>query len=554
MVDAEDQTRSPADSTGADDAGNSGGAKGAAVKDKECQYCHQAFTSSSLGRHLDQYLFKKKPDGIHDVDEIRRIRSGITRRQARSSTKHESPEIGVRKGQNASPADSAHDPTTRPREGTRILFNTPSWHATGVINDIPESTSQDIAHPSRTPISQSQTMSTSSLEYPNRNSKTKDADTVRALELALQEVLDNIKAATSTNRPRLSPFDFDVQSESFPSLVLKLLPPPPTLFSTHPFATSGSFPMEPPGMGQVEVVRHALRAHIEEWRNGQLAASNTSQLGVRNKNNQINDPNVINRTAQQHEEISVRHLDLAYQNWMVLATEVKQEMWQLELTRSFARELEKRKDLEGQLARVQQEANQLRAQVERLGSCQWPREFALFPPDMLPLSRDAARELDLLDSSTASAGSSRWDYDQVIAKWKRVVMHDKSMGRVGVGSYNEEPANSRLKMITPGSENQNEFSAFGYLPAQRSNSISAQQQASPAYDVSHQNTFNNTHQAKRQRLMNGTGKDSEGEHYASNPQLVNGNSASYGSVQSLLTSSNPPSSSGPAHANRYGPS
>jgi hypothetical protein len=35
-----------------------------------------------------------------------------------------------------------------------------------------------------------------SLDYSGRNSKNKDADTVRALELALQEVLDNIKAAT----------------------------------------------------------------------------------------------------------------------------------------------------------------------------------------------------------------------------------------------------------------------------------------------------------------------------------------------------------------------
>ncbi|KAF5016070.1 hypothetical protein F66182_12366, partial [Fusarium sp. NRRL 66182] len=78
MVDTEDQTRSPADSAAGDDGGHSGTAKGTTAKDKECQYCHQAFTSSSLGRHLDQYLFKKKPDGIHDVEEIRRIRSSIT--------------------------------------------------------------------------------------------------------------------------------------------------------------------------------------------------------------------------------------------------------------------------------------------------------------------------------------------------------------------------------------------------------------------------------------------------------------------------------------------
>ena len=192
MVDTEDQTRSPADSAAGDDGGHSGTAKGTTAKDKECQYCHQAFTSSSLGRHLDQYLFKKKPDGIHDVEEIRRIRSSITRRQARTSAKHESPDIGTRKGQNESPSGSAYEPPARPREGPRFLFNTPSWHATGVINNLSESTSQDVATSSRAPVSHSP----GSLDYTGRNSKTKDADTVRALELALQEVLDNIKSAT----------------------------------------------------------------------------------------------------------------------------------------------------------------------------------------------------------------------------------------------------------------------------------------------------------------------------------------------------------------------
>ncbi|OKL61074.1 hypothetical protein UA08_03476 [Talaromyces atroroseus] len=575
MVDAEEQVRSPADSAGGDDAGHSGAAKGSAVKDKECQYCHQAFTSSSLGRHLDQYLFKKKPDGIHDVDEIRRIRSSITRRQARTSNKHESPDVGVRKGHNDSPDGGAHDPAARLRDTPRFLFNTPSWHATGVINDLPESTTQDVVNSSRTPMPQPQTVATSSLDY-TRNSKAKDADTVRALELALQEVLDNIRAATTISRARLSPFDFDVQSESYPALVLKLLPPPPALFATHPFATPTSFPMEPPGVSQVEVVRHALRAHIEQWRNGQLAAADTGNSGGRSKNNQVNDPSVINRTAQQHDEISSRHLDLAYQNWMVLPADVKKDAWQLELTRAFVRESEKRKDLEGQLTRVQQEANQLRAQVERLGSCQWPREFALFPPDMLPLSRDAARELDALDSSTANAGSSRWDYDNIVAKWKRVVMHDKSMGRVGVGSYRggtDEPATestaTRSNMNTSSSEINNEFSAFGYVSQTSAAATTSagggaaamptQQQTSP-YDLSHQQTTYSTHPAKRQRLMNGSGKDmvssqAETEHYGSGgpQQLANGNTTAWSpnSVQSLLTSSNPPSSSVPAHTNAY---
>jgi hypothetical protein len=59
-----------------------------AAKDKNCPFCGQAFTSSSLGRHLDLYIRAKNPkapDGIHVVDEIRRLRGGITRRQAKGS-------------------------------------------------------------------------------------------------------------------------------------------------------------------------------------------------------------------------------------------------------------------------------------------------------------------------------------------------------------------------------------------------------------------------------------------------------------------------------------
>ena len=58
-----------------------------APKDKSCPYCHQAFTSSSLGRHLDLYIKEKNPkapDGVHDVEAIRKLRCNITRRQPRS--------------------------------------------------------------------------------------------------------------------------------------------------------------------------------------------------------------------------------------------------------------------------------------------------------------------------------------------------------------------------------------------------------------------------------------------------------------------------------------
>lgn len=176
--------------------------KALAVKNKQCPYCNQTFTSSSLGRHLDQYLYKKKPDGVHNVEEIRQLRSTITRRTARSGTKQNSPEVLSTSGPastsaaaiDAASAATGPDPhTVAPLQlnssgsggkGYRLLINQPTWHATGVINDIPNSS----------PVSQLRIPSTS-LERSNRLTSSNPTETTRALELALREVLDSIKAA-----------------------------------------------------------------------------------------------------------------------------------------------------------------------------------------------------------------------------------------------------------------------------------------------------------------------------------------------------------------------
>ncbi|GAB1195067.1 hypothetical protein APSETT444_004321 [Aspergillus pseudonomiae] len=524
-------TDTPEGSAGADDNAQSAAGKNAALKDRKCQYCHQAFTSSSLGRHLDQFLFKKKPDGVHDVEEIRRIRSGITRRQARTSSgKRDTPERTIGKGQ-LDPY--ASDSGVKPRDGVRMMFNTPTWHATGVINDIPNpSQSHDISSTSR--FSTSQTRAPKPLpDYASRGASANSPDTMRALELALREVLDNIKAAT--------------------------------LFATSPFPSPSSFPLQPPGVEHVEIIRQALRAKIDQWQSDQLSTDSMSNSQPGRPSIGL-DANMIARSAQQHEDISLRHLELAFKHWASLPSETRRDAWQLEITRAFAREMEKRKSLDDQLARVQQEANQLRAQVERLGSCQWPREFALFPPDTLPLPRDVARDLDTKESKI-SPDSSRWDYDSVVAKWKRVVMHDKSMGRVGVGHSSpvledhatadgkrvgdDSGSMSRSRILQPPAA----MSPPAPSPIQTGGpSASSSQQTSPYLPHDVTRSPNAGSQAKRPRLMNGhhSGVAPEGSNSPSASQTA-GASKPWNPQQSLTVSNltgpsgptPPPSSSGP---------
>lgn len=59
-----------------------------AVKDRSCIFCGKEFTSSSLGRHYDTFIKErnpKAPDGIHNIERIKEMRQGITRRQHRNS-------------------------------------------------------------------------------------------------------------------------------------------------------------------------------------------------------------------------------------------------------------------------------------------------------------------------------------------------------------------------------------------------------------------------------------------------------------------------------------
>lgn len=175
-------------------------AKPSASKDRSCPYCHTNFTSSSLGRHLDLFIKEKNPkppDGIHDVEQIRRSRGNITRRQARTSSARR--EGSTSSGTKPTPSHDQRSPSIarhhtngdHPDRTPVTRFNRAGWQATGVINNIPSATrdarfdmrrDQQRKLPSKTDITQ-------------RKHALEDQDRSHAAELALREVLDSLKAA-----------------------------------------------------------------------------------------------------------------------------------------------------------------------------------------------------------------------------------------------------------------------------------------------------------------------------------------------------------------------
>lgn len=178
-------------------------AKTSAPKDKNCPFCGQAFTSSSLGRHLDLYIKDKNPkpsDGIHDVEAIKKLRGGITRRQPRGSIGARKDSTPLRKCRFSSKRETTlqDDESTAGKPAARngSYDATPTsnkfpflscWDATSVTNDI------SAKGPGVPMTASKQAMQKTQIEA---KQKLADAmDTARAAELALQEILGSWRAA-----------------------------------------------------------------------------------------------------------------------------------------------------------------------------------------------------------------------------------------------------------------------------------------------------------------------------------------------------------------------
>lgn len=186
--------------------GESTPARTPAPKDKHCPYCDQLFTSSSLGRHLDLYIKEKNPkppDGVHDIDEIRKLRGGITRRSARSSSvkRENTTPANPKPSPAASSQRSASDGSAQLTSAqpvmppTRSSINEATWQVTGVIRDIPSAALNDGA--TRVEARRDSMRKYSVKSGVEHKEKLREAlDQGRAAELALREVLDSLRIAT----------------------------------------------------------------------------------------------------------------------------------------------------------------------------------------------------------------------------------------------------------------------------------------------------------------------------------------------------------------------
>jgi hypothetical protein len=401
------------------------------AKDRSCPFCGQAFTSSSLGRHLDLYIKPKNPkppDGVHDVEEIRKLRGGITRRQPRTSKgagAGATSSTHSRRGSNTHSVTHSVAPTA-PSEPARaegrteysatpvespaavkdvhdaqVGLNQANWLATGVINNLPPRA------PSRNTFEtagQAQRIHDMRHDGSGRRVQRPEhegdglrklqeaAELGQAAEMALREVLGSLEAASKKVESATLYEDFDFFSLSFPGLSLAILPPPGTLFTPTPYVSADSWSLGPPGVRQ----RDAMNRLVNE------------RAAQRRKIHYTPDSVIFKHLT---------HLSGAWEHWEGLSEVDRTSAWQLEILRSLSRSQDRNKQLKSELGRSQQRNRHLGIEYDRLSRCQLPREYLMQPPNTIPISPSVMNEVR---NSHFESGVAQVDYDAeaLISKWR----------------------------------------------------------------------------------------------------------------------------------------
>ncbi|QDS72048.1 hypothetical protein FKW77_002514 [Venturia effusa] len=496
---AEQQVSTPQSSNDADQSGPK------LPKDRRCPFCQQPFTSSSLGRHLDLYIKPKNakpPDGIHNVDEIRRLRGNITRRQSRVSSAKEVPSAPAADASPSSaPTSSASVPSRRygsiaetgdgvpglspsPKVGAAqdryekmfsVTLNRPSWETTGVMNDLPPR--QDPRSDPRKEISRHTLLK---VDAEQRQRLTEELDTGRAAELALREVLASVRDANAQQTAR-GLFDFDFFACSFPALCLRLLPAPPTIHSPNPFATAESWSLNPPTDQQYDALHVKIKEHGQAY-------LRQSQARHRNFSTTTN----LAKAMDLHKFFL--HASDAYSHWNSLDPNQKQQTWQQEILRSFTLAEEARKDGLNTIDALRRQIDQLSLQLDKrkkdwsgLGAVQAPAGLSPYAAlTSIKCSDNLMKEL-----CRQGVDFRDWDYEKLVDKWKPVVREER---KVVNGLGGQRPLSEAL-----------------HAPIGSSSAISQRQNGPPPNPYSRSTSIATTIPPTRTSSVNSESRDEDAE-------------------------------------------
>ncbi|KZM21384.1 uncharacterized protein EKO05_0010662 [Ascochyta rabiei] len=441
-----------------------------APKDKNCPFCGQAFTSSSLGRHLDLYIRPKNPkaaDGIHLVDEIRKLRGGITRRQAKGSISKKDD------GAACTPLHAKHAKHTKhakhsvASEGSSTLVQSPDdedddhhhhhqdqdhdhdndndgglgidlGKTRGQFKDVSWGTSnRQLSRALGTKAPEMRREASRQMrkqELDQRQRHGSDVETARAAEMALRELLKSVREA-NVKATGCGLFDLDPYTLNFPSLCLHILPAPSTLFSPTPFPTPDSWSITPPAQKQLDALNRCVRERLLALQRQRQIDQVYPPAGHSNPASAATSPLPTPPLFDPDPQKLFSHIADAYNHWMHQSEKTRQEYWQIEILRCYARANESRRETEVQL-------DNARREIEYLKANRWTSGAPDVSPVSITLGAETAKEL-----GKQGMDFRNWDFDRLIDKWRAVVREDRSVSS-GMAAQKQLPDSRSCSMAS----------------------------------------------------------------------------------------------------------
>src|SRR6266480_246267 len=212
-----------------------------------------------------------------------------------------------------------------------------------------------------------------------------------------------------------NPFELD-----FPSLCLRILPQPSTLFSTQPFPTTESWTLNPPGQKQYDALQARIRDRISLFRQ-------QKRHTPPKHNTSVTSPTSANPISDSEADRLLDHIFQAWQHWSTLDEEARQSTWTLCILRSYTQAETARKEAESTI-------DVLRRQIEHLSMqlAKATKDHSQYRDKGLPsnavLTTMRLNPDTLVQIHKQGTDMWNWDYDKLVEKWRGIVREERESG------------------------------------------------------------------------------------------------------------------------------
>lgn len=143
------------------------------------------------------------------------------------------------------------------------------------------------------------------------------------------------------------------------------------------------------------------------------------------------------------------HIADAYNHWTHQSERTRQEYWQIEILRGYARAEDRRREAEVQLENARRE-------IEYLKANRWTSGASDVSPIVISLGSDTTKEL-----GKHGMDFRNWDYDRLIEKWRGVIREGKATAS-GMAAQKPLPGPSSTRSCSMASLPPHAFAAVNH--------------------------------------------------------------------------------------------